>query len=127
MANRRCGFHSGKIEADRQEIARESYLKGRQKVNVTTLAAGTYSVGEQDYIISVTYTATGAVTVDIPTDLVTVGRTIIVNDTGAGAGTNNIVITTEASETIDGSASKTISANNGTVALFSDGTNWFSF
>ena len=127
MANRRYGFHSGKVNANEQEISNGSYLKGKQKVNVTTVAGATASVGEQDYIISSTYTATGAVTIDIPSDLVTVGRVIIVNDTGATAGSNNIVITTEASETIDGSATATISANNGSIALFCDGTNWFSF
>ena len=57
----------------------------------------------------------------------TAGRIVIIKDVGGSANTNNITIATEGSETIDGSASSTISSNYGVVRLFSDGTNWFTF
>lgn len=51
------------------------------------------------------------------------GRLFIINDEGAGAGTDNITIATEGSETIDGGGTATISANNGSVRLYSNGSN----
>jgi len=50
---------------------------------------------------------------------------VTIKDTSNGAGTNNITIATEGSETIDGSATAVISTNNGQVTLYSDGTNLF--
>ena len=44
--------------------------------------------------------------------------------TGTSA-TNNIIIATEGSETIDGSSSLTISGNYSSVDLITDGSNWY--
>lgn len=53
------------------------------------------------------------------------GRVITVKDESGAAGTNNITIATEGSETIDGAATSVISTNYGSVTVYSDGTNWF--
>lgn len=52
---------------------------------------------------------------------------IVVKDEAGDAGTNNLTIATQGSETIDGAATKVISANYGSVMLYGDGTNLFSF
>ena len=60
-------------------------------------------------------------------DIAQAGRVFIVKDESGGARTNNIVITTEGSETIDGAASVTISADYGAITLYSNGSNLFIY
>ena len=85
-----------------------------------------YTASASDFIIGVD-TSSSAVTITLPSSAVSAGKIYIINDEGGNAGTNNITVATEGSETIDGSASATISSNNGTLRLYSDGSNWFSF
>ena len=85
-----------------------------------------YTITGDDAIIGVD-TSSAAVTVTLASALVAAGRVVIVHDEGGAAGTNAVTIATEGSETIDGSASASISANYGTTRLYSDGTNWFTF
>lgn len=66
----------------------------------------------------------GAATVNLPAGL-TVGKAFSIKDSSGAAATNNISITTAGSETIDGSATATISANYASVTLVTDGSNWF--
>jgi len=95
-------------------------------VNVTSVEASEYDLLIGDYILNVKYTATGAVTsLTLPTAQVTAGRTIIIKDTAGNAGTNNITVDTEGSETIDGDATWIINGNYDWITLFCDGTNWF--
>jgi len=79
-----------------------------------------------DTIVAVD-TSGGAVTITLATADTVAGRVVIIKDEGGQAGTNAITIATEGSETIDGSASTSISTNYGVVRLYSDGTNWFTF
>ena len=53
------------------------------------------------------------------------GRTVEITDTGGNAGTNNITISTEGSETISGDATLVMNIDYTSVTLRSDGTNWF--
>ena len=69
---------------------------------ITTVNAATYDLLETDYILHVTYTVTGAVTITLPTAQTVSGERIIIKDAGGNAGINNITIDTEGSETIDG-------------------------
>ncbi len=93
---------------------------------VTAAAGATHTMTASDYVINCDYTATGAVTVTIPTALIPYIKELTVKDSGGSAGTNAISIATEGSETIDGGASASISANDGSVTLYSDGTNLFT-
>jgi hypothetical protein len=77
-------------------------------------------------IIGVTSTAATR-TITLATADTVAGRVIIVKDESGGAGTNNITVTTQGGQTIDGAASITISSNYGVVRVYSDGTNWFTF
>jgi hypothetical protein len=96
--------------------------------NVTTVADSVYTTEISDTFIHVTYTATGAVTVTLSTECANVeGLPLHIKDAGGNAGTNNITIDTEGSETIDGSATVTISSNDDSVSLYSDGSNWFIY
>jgi len=88
-----------------------------------------YSVTIQDYQINVD-TSTAAVTIDLSTAIipsdVTKSLEIVIVDEGGNAGTNNITLTTEGAETINGFASIEITANYGSATLRIRGgqTNW---
>lgn len=89
----------------------------------TATAVGVNSAGET--IIGVTSTAAPRAIV-LDTDDVVDGRVIWVKDESGGAGTNNITISTEGAETIDGAATFVISTNYGVMGFYSDGSNWFT-
>ena len=99
-------------------------VQGGIIVERTATAVATSSAAET--IIGVTDTSAPR-TITLDTDDVIDGRIIIINDESGAAGTNNITIATEATETIDGSATQTISTNYGVLRVYSDGTNWFTF
>jgi hypothetical protein len=94
---------------------------------ITTVAAGTYDILKSDEILNVTYTATGAVTIDFKTAQFIAGRTIVIKDAGGLAGTNNITLTTEAAQTIDGAATAVINSNYSAINVYCDGTNLFIY
>jgi len=60
-------------------------------------------------------------------DIAIAGRIFHVKDESGGARTNNIVIATEGAETIDGSATVTISHDYACISLYSNGSNLFIF
>lgn len=72
-------------------------------------------------------TSGGAVTITLASSDADAGKIVIIKDEGGASGTDAITIATEGSETIDGSASTSISTNYGVVRLYSDGTNWFTW
>lgn len=74
-------------------------------------------------LVAVTDTSS-ARTITLGTELVKNGRVIEVIDESGAAGTNNITIATEASQTINGASTVTITHNYGSVVLVSDGSNW---
>ena len=92
----------------------------------TEVDAATYNVDEFDYILHVTYTATGTVAITIPTALVVEGRRLVIKDT-SNAGTYNITVDGEGGELLDGEATQVISGDYDSMSLYSDGTNWFIF
>ncbi len=100
---------------------------GSGMVYSTTLVAGaTYSVLAGDAFIYSSYSATGTCAIDLPTAQVLAGRTIVIKDIGGNAGTNNLTVTTEGAELIDGAATVVINTDYGKVTLQSDGTDWYT-
>jgi hypothetical protein len=97
-------------------------LNGDSLVDVDS---STYTVKESDLVLLVSYTSTGACTITIPSSQILTKRKIIIKDSGGLAGTNNITIATEGSETIDGSATLVIDGNYESATIVSDGTNLF--
>ena len=102
-------------------------LGGSLGLQIVSVSAASYDVLATDHILNVTYTATGAVAIDLKTAQLHAGRVLVVKDAGGNAAINNITITTEASETIDGDATLVINGNYNAVNLYCDGTNWFIY
>lgn len=87
--------------------------------------AAAYTVKTTDYIVEVT----GGLpfTITLPKAAVAgKGRVFVIKDGSGGAGTNNITIDGDGSETIDGAATKVIATNYAAVWLYSSGTAWFT-
>ena len=96
--------------------------------NITTVAASTYDLLVTDYILNVTYTATGAVTsLTFPTAQVVKGRIVTIKDAGFLAGTNNITVDSEGGALFDGAATAIINTNKAAKNFYCDGTNWLIF
>lgn len=111
------------VTIDKDKLTKTSY---GQVAGFTTVNASTYSVLITDYFIGVTYSQTGACTIDIPTAQVLAGRVILIFDAGGNASANNITVTTQGSETINGANTTVISNNFGFKYLISNGTNWLN-
>ena len=91
----------------------------------TAVSSASYTVTQADKIISVSYTATGAVTITIPASVVAIaGWTCDIKDTGGNAAINYITII-PGSGTIDGDPATAIFANYDSMSIYSDGTNLF--
>ena len=95
-------------------------------ISYTTVAAATYDLLTTDYLLHVTYTPTGTVAITLPTAQVISGRRIFVNDAGLKANTNNITISTEGAELIDGAATNVMNVDGVSRGFYCDGTNWFT-
>ncbi len=76
-------------------------------------------------IIGITSTGS-AYTITLQTAANVSGKLYVIRDEGGLAGTDTITVATEGSETIDGGATVPVDANNQTLWVYSDGTNWFS-
>ena len=120
---------SGTLAADHSNLANLDYNNSghtgfAREITVTTVNSATYSTLTTDDILLVTYTATGACAITLDTDDLISGRVITIKAT-TGVITNNVTISTEGSELIDGSATFTLSSNYDAIDVFSDGTNWY--
>lgn len=91
------------------------------------VAASSYTLNAASKAMAyvVNYTDTGAVSFILGTAAVVDGRVVTIKDGELNANTNNITISTEASETIDEAATYVMDADGESVTLTSDGTNWF--
>ncbi|MFC1806465.1 hypothetical protein ACFL09_05740 [Planctomycetota bacterium] len=101
-----------------------TYIMTGQRVNRTLVATNAYTVLGSDFIVAVN--SNEAVTVTLPTVSATdEGKIYIVKDESGGASGNNITVTGEAGETIDGLGSQTLSSDYQAIDVYSNGTNWF--
>jgi len=107
-------------------VAGNSTISGAQTVKVTDVNAATYDLTTSDYILSVSYTGTGAVTsLTLPTAQMISGRVIVVKDAGLNASVNNITIDTEGAEKIDGQDTYVMSSDGESITLFATATGWY--
>jgi len=107
-------------------VSAPAYVHEENVENVTTVDAATYTVLATDRTLLIDYSATGTCAILIPTAEITIsGRELTIIDSGGLSGTNNITISTEDSETINGAATKVISTNYGRADLSSNGSNLF--
>jgi hypothetical protein len=99
------------IDVIRRQFQKKEYPSRRQK----TVSSATYSVDGRDEVIHVDYTATGAVTITLPSATLFQGRPLVIYDRGNNAAANNITVT----------GVYTISTNKRCVTFASDGANWY--
>ena len=78
-------------------------------------SAGPYTITSYDYMVAVQYTDTGAISINLP-DIVDVGegRTLVIIDSGYGAGANNITLVQAVGNKINNNASNYVLNLNGT-------------
>lgn len=92
----------------------------------TEVNIASYTVLATDKILSVKYTDTGVVSIIIPSNFATENwAPITIKDIGGNAGTNNITISTEGLEVIDGAATAVINSNYSAIILYTNGINFF--
>lgn len=89
--------------------------------------AGTDINSDEEVILAVTDTSVSRTVIIDISAISGATRIFIIKDESGGAGTNNITITADGGETIDGEPNIVISVDYGVVRLYSDGTNLFSF
>lgn len=108
---------SSLISTSTQTAAR--MIKGSYQV---ALPAGNYTCLGSDEIVGATSSGARAITL---MSSPSTGQMVTIKDVTGTAAANNITIT-PAAGTIDGAATKVISANYGSVTLFYTGATWFS-
>lgn len=97
---------------------------GSSAPTILSTSSSTYSIpATTTNAIVLANTSSNAINVTLPTP--TAGSEITIKDSGNNAQTNNLTITHNASENIDGASTLVITFNYGFVTLGSDGTNWF--
>lgn len=89
---------------------------------VRTNTAATDSIALTDYIVLVN--RAGVVTETLPSPS-TAGTTVCVKDASGAAATNNITVSHNGAENIDGAPTKVLNANFEGLCVTSDATNWF--
>ncbi len=93
-----------------------------QYVNVTTPGAYPYTTLISDYLILVDTSSARTIT---PLASPATGAMYVIKDNVGSAGTNNITVT-PSGKNIDGTASKTISTNYGSMTIVYNGVQWNS-
>ncbi|MGZ8432761.1 MAG: hypothetical protein ACXWYM_00255 [Candidatus Binatia bacterium] len=88
-------------------------------------SAGPFEVPGNAGVICVDYTATAAITLNIPPARRFMGRSLTIFDSGGNAGANNITVNPSGSELIAGAGTYTISTNGKSIIIASDGDEWF--
>ena len=103
-----------------------SRVDGLQTV-VTGNSGSTYNVLTTDQYIGSTRSATGTGTITLPLgSTVTAGRQYIIKDEGgfSGSSLRRITVAASGSDTIDGSATRSITSNYGSLTVLWTGTRW---
>jgi hypothetical protein len=94
---------------------------------VTANSAATYNVTTTDQYVGTTRSATGTGTITLPLgSTVSVGRQYIIKDEGGQSGNvfRRITVAASGSDTIDGSATRSITSNYGALTVLWTGTRW---
>ncbi len=97
------------------------HVTGSTAYSITTKTAN-YTATASDYAIICNNTS-GAITISLPAASGCSGRTYVIKKISGV--TNNVVIDPNASENIDGAATRTLTVQYESVLIQSDGSNWF--
>ena len=101
-------------------------IDGLQSV-VTANSGATYNVTTTDQYVGTTRSLTGTGTITLPLgSTVSVGRQYIIKDEGGQSGNvfRRITVAASGSDTIDGSATRSITSNFGSLTVLWTGTRW---
>jgi hypothetical protein len=114
-----CAYFAGNVK-----------IAGSQQWKTTVVNVSSYSVlaptnsSAGDFILQVTYTPTGLVTINLPQlSAVQSGFMLIIVDSGYKAASHSITITPATGDKIDNGANKIINVNGGSVIMDADTTN----
>ena len=104
-------------------------VKGGLTYNTTavTNADSPYTVTGSDHVLLVNSDA-GAITINLPPTNQRAGRELIIKDAGGDAASNNITVTCNGSDSMQGQSSRDLFENKAFVQLISDGGSpgdWF--
>jgi hypothetical protein len=95
--------------------------------NRTAVSAATYTILVTDYLLAAD-SSSNTVTLTLPAAASAgAGKTYVVKDEGGQSAVNAIIIDGDSVETIDGSATFTISSPYGAANLYTNGSNWFVY
>lgn len=92
---------------------------------IETIASSSTVTPLQSSTVYLVDSSVSSINLTIASSSLAAGKEIFFKDSTGSANTNNIVVQTEGSETIDGQSSFTIASNYTSISLISDGTNWF--
>lgn len=90
-----------------------------------TAKTADYTATSDDFQISIG-TRAAVITITLPVAASNTNKLLVINDQAGLAGAYNVIVARSGSDLINGATSYTINTNNGTVALYSDGSNWYS-
>lgn len=99
-------------------MSTSSYIPRVSTATSYIASVANYYIGVTDTSLAPTITLPAAATVGA-------GKVLVIKDESGGAGTNNITIDGNGSETVDGGLTFAINNNYGSVNLMCDGSNWF--
>lgn len=102
-------------------------ITGSLTLPYTANGAGNYNILTTDFWIGKTGITGGGDTLTLPAASGNTGKAFVIHDESGTAATNNITINVASSGTIDGQSSIIITANNGTLRVFCNGSSYDSW
>ena len=102
-------------------------LQSGLSLDTLAVSGATTNIANTDpRIIYLCDSSSNAITINLPAASDSDDRIFYIKDKGGAAGTNNITIDPNGSETIDGALTLVINSNYGNVQIVCDGSNWFT-
>ena len=96
---------------------------GGQRVKTKEVSSFPYTVADDDYIIAVSGTGSPRA-INLPAKANHLGRILIIKDSSANAGSNNIQINPNGSENIDGIGDRLINTNKASLTIVCASDQW---
>lgn len=112
-------FDDPKLQALVDVLEREFIKREYRTRTQNVVSASSHQCRGVDEVIHVDYTATGTVTITLPSPSLFVARPLVIYDRGNNASVNNVTINSGMTTIY------TISTDKECVTLSSDGSNWF--